>query len=92
MPPQGEKETNFNDLKNEAEHNVPVEGAMKKQNEMTAFNYFFALMCIFAMGYFIFSIFYTYVYYPPIWKNIIEGFMEDFGLLPPNPARKKVLT
>ena len=49
---------------------------MKKQNEMTAFNYFFALMCIFAMGYFIFSIFYTYVYYPPIWKNIIEGFME----------------
>ena len=24
----------------------------------------------------VFSIVYTYIYYPPIWKNVIEGYME----------------
>ena len=28
------------------------------------------------MAHYVFSIVYTYVYYPPIWKNVIEGFME----------------
>ena len=29
----------------------------------------------------IFSIFYTYFFYPSIWKNIIEGFMEVWCVL-----------
>ena len=33
-------------------------------------------LCGFAVVHYIFSIVYTYVYYPPIWRNVIEGYME----------------
>merc|ERR1712154_709285 len=62
----------------------------QKKEKSNSFNQFFALLCFLSVVHYIFSIVYTYLYYPPIWKNVIEGYMEDFGWLPPNPDRHKV--
>ena len=55
--------------------NISVEG-MEKKEEHPYFSWLFKFMCVMAVVHYLFSIGYTYVYYPSIWKNVIEGYME----------------
>ena len=45
------------------------------------FSSLFVFLCGVAVIHYVFSIAYTYVYYPTIWKNVIEGYMEVFLFL-----------
>ena len=53
-----------------------MEQVLEKKEEHVYFSCFFKFMCVMAVVHYVFSIGYTYVYYPSIWKNVIEGYME----------------
>eukprot|EP00090_Calanus_glacialis_P000008 TRINITY_DN10005_c0_g1_i1.p1 TRINITY_DN10005_c0_g1~~TRINITY_DN10005_c0_g1_i1.p1 ORF type:complete len:110 (+),score=17.80 TRINITY_DN10005_c0_g1_i1:47-331(+) len=86
MPPQ----TTQQDVAEHITDNEENPLLPQKKEKSNTFTHIFAFLCFLSVAHYVFSIVYTYLYYPPIWKNVIEGYMEDFGWLPPNPDRHKV--
>ena len=58
--------------------NLPAQRILERKEEHVYFSCFFKFLCAMAVAHYLFSIAYTYVYYPTIWKNVIEGYMEVF--------------